>query len=712
MGRSRDRTSESYVTKSTTLERPSKSSLTASYDSQRDKRIDTTTSSLRSATLGRRSTADTTARSSVADRKRATSTKVASPNITSLNPATIQSLEKLERIKQRDLHRRPRTPEPESPKVTQTKLMMSPERLSRRKSLGNHPIGLIIGKLTCSTTPLPEEPEIAENNDSIVETKISITSPSAAKTVEEKLIAEKKDKKITTEKESDDISTTVEDTEAIKKENKDVSAITSPKEVTSDSKNEALGKTAAVETKEESVNKVELVPQKKEGISRTTSTPPKVTSPSNDRRSKYKSSTDNIFIHRTPVESVWGNFRTENATSSFRTKTKTDDSWRVKTPTSVSPLPSRRKCDTSPGTSRSNTPTSPPVRKPEDLKQQDNSLGSRSTTPTSPIVKDTEKPLSEGRSSPRQYVGCVVSSPLPKTEKVASVAKEAGPKLVVQNAKSPTPPRTTEVQVRTHLTTSAGRDYRRPKSRDSEAARALKIEQRKTPVLSPEALEALDSMLKCGIPEDTDSLETCVEEEEEITIKKSSLNIKSTEKKVSISSEPSVMIVAPTPNTETRPLLGEHRHTLSDRSKSLGTLCNERNSSPVCPEEGDFPSDAFMNSRLSSSSSRKGSFASRHSFSGMSTSYSMTDLSQIGKKTSKARRVGRSNSKRMIGRSAIDSYVADIRTSPSHRTPGSLAVTSLQSSSSHTLPTRVLGGPGIESTGKKTEKSRFRLFKK
>lgn len=698
VGRSRDRTSESYVTKSVTIERPTKSSLTASYDSQRDKRIDMTTS-LQSATLGRRTTADVTTRS-VADRKRATSTKLASPDITSLNPATIQSLEKLERIKQRDHHRRPRTPEPTSPKVTQTKLMMSPDRLSRRKSLGNHPIGPIIGQLTCRATAVPEEPEISDDK---------IENSSSTKTIEKSI----------SEKTSDDISVATKDTDAVKKvreDNESTTTVTTtvtagPEKLVSDSKNELLNKAAikvttdedcvtnkdATKTTENIVTKVENTPQKKE-LSRTMSTPPK--SSSDSRRSKYKSSTDNIFIQRTPVESVWGSFRTENATSSFRTKTKSDDSWRVKTPTSASPLPSRRKYDTSPNTSRSNTPTSPPIRKPEDAKRE-NSFGSRSTTPTSPIIKDIEKPLREGRSSPRQTTTVSrVTSPLPKTEiLVSSVAKEN------QTAKSPIPPRSTDGSDRTRLTTSPGRDYRRPKSRDSEAVRARKIEQRNTPVLTPEALETLDNMLKCGITEDI--LETCIEEEEEIAVKKTNLKFEPT-KKVSIDTEPSVIVEAPTPSTETRPPLGVQRQSLSDRSKSLGTLGNERNSSPVCPEEGDFPSDAFsssLNSRLP-----LGGF-SRRSFSGMSTSLSMTDLSQIGKKKSKARRMSRSNSKRMIGNSAIDSYVADTRTSPSHRTPGSLTVSNLQSSSSRTLPARVLSGAGIESKEKKTEK-RFRLFKK
>ena len=58
-------------------------------------------------------------------------------DLTSLDPKTVKSLERYEKLKQRN---RPTTPEPQAPKLSEAKLQLSPERLSRRKSEGMHPI--------------------------------------------------------------------------------------------------------------------------------------------------------------------------------------------------------------------------------------------------------------------------------------------------------------------------------------------------------------------------------------------------------------------------------------------------------------------------------------------------------------------------------------------------------------------------------------------
>ncbi len=735
IGRSRERTSESYVTKSSTLERPYKASLTSSYDSRREKHSESVTAAaLRSQTLGRKSALDSTSyssprlASSTLDRKRPPSSRIASSDVTSLNPATVKSLEKLERIKRRD-HHRPLTPEPESPRVTQIKMLQSPERQSRRKSEGNHPIGHLIGHLTCTPSTLPEEPDLGGGKDTnTVESTREANIPQA----NEKPDAIKNTPNIVVE-------SAIEDTGDLKADSKDVVVKDS---VTTDSKEtvveEVSNKTADYkatgkdDSKDDSPNETEdsVRPKRKEGLCRTMSQPPKSTSPSDDRRSKYKSSTDNVYtlVSRSPIESAWGSFRSEKTTSLLRAKTKDDHSWRV-TPTSDSPRSTQRKY-VSPNTSRSNTPTSPPLRKPDEVKCED-SLGSRSSTPTSPLVKDTGKPLREGRSSPKITYTSVkieekieerVTSPTTKATVVKETSEQIpiaseSPKVIVHRSTSPTPPHSTEVKIRTRLTTSPARDHRRPKSRDSEAMRAMKIEQRKTPVLTLEALEALDSMLKCGITDDNDALETCVEEEEEVLPTKTSIlklepAVETPKKKVTLDSKPLVVNEPAMPSAVRKVQLEDRRQT-----KSASTLSDERDSLPVCPEAGETPSDTFslsMNSGLSPLSS-KGRF--RHSFSGgMSTSLSMTDLSQIGKKESKARRVGRSNSKRLIGRSAIDSYVSDNRTSPSRRGSGSssgsgsISATNLQSSSSSTLPAKMLSGRGIDCKEKKTEK-RFRLFK-
>lgn len=662
-GRSRDKTRESYITKSDRLSKPH---FTSSYEAQRDKYLD---SSSKSLTLGRKSTMTSTSYSSTyststLDRKRPPSSRLASSDVDALDPATVQSLEKLERLKRRDPHR-PVTPEPESPKITQTKLLRSPERSSRRKSEGNPPIGHGTGRIISNVKPLLEEPE-TDSNDTIV----SVLSSKSAEAAD-----------------STDIESAQSKTEDY----------LNMKKVKSDGVRDI---------------------QKKESISRTMSTPQR-SSPDENKRGKYKSSTDNIYtiVNRTPLESAWGSFRSEKSSSTFRTKTKEDDSWRVKTPTSVSPVPPKNRYEQSPNTSRSNTPTSPPLRSGSGLKRED-SFGSRSSTPTSPgVSKVADKWGREGGVNPRiSYTAVKVDS---TSEQTSSPTLKSSNQYV-PHSKTPTPPQTTtltsDVPLRPRLATSSGQDFRRLKPRDSEAMRAIKIEQRKTPVISPEALEALDMMLKA---EDGEILET-VEEGEEVTSKKTSLlksvsPPKTPEKKVTINSEPSVVVKAPTPSTETRPSLGEQQQLSSetkDRPKSMSTFGDNREASLVCPEEGEAPSDEFSNSlnlRRSGIGSRRGHF--RHSFSGgISTSLSMTDISQIGKKESKARRVGRSNSKRFIGHSAIDSYVSDTRSSPSHRPSGLVSSCSHQVSSSRTLATKNLSGRAIDTNEKKTER-RFKWFK-
>ncbi len=69
---------------------------------------------------------------------RCTSNQSTSRDLTSLNPKTIESLEKYRKLK--EVRVRMKTPEPVSPDVPEAKLLSSPERHLRRKSVGMHPI--------------------------------------------------------------------------------------------------------------------------------------------------------------------------------------------------------------------------------------------------------------------------------------------------------------------------------------------------------------------------------------------------------------------------------------------------------------------------------------------------------------------------------------------------------------------------------------------
>ena len=758
LGRTRERVSESYTTKSSTLDRPQKST-SSSYESRREReRLSDISKSL---TLDRRSTYDSpTSRSTrvtTLDRKYDKSSRVADSELT---PATVQSLEKYDRLMARREHghHRVKTPEPVSPEPTQTMLLHSPERRSRRKSEGNHPIGHVIGQLPSET--LPKVPE-TEAKESYTESSTTVTGAKEDSEVkkesdthrsqlqESKTEVSDVSKSEPKDKDTVSVESTQEATDTIGREksvvggSKDVNIERSTK-LTDDNRKESDSQkeieSSIKNDKKEHRAVRDLKNSERASVTRTMSQPQKAATLSNDsRRSKYKNSTDNIYtiLHKSPVESVWGNFRGEKP--KFCTKTKEDDSWRVKTSTSVSPVPSKKRYDSdgygrqrsqesTPNTSRSNTPTSPPLRKNNEVRRED-SFGSRSATPTSPLKGDTDKLQRslEGRSSPR-LVNTSVKSTDDVKERVSSPTSRVGtasptertrsaqnytPKIEVKGSKSPTPPPVTLTAETRKTRLSPGRDFRRPKSHDSERMRAIKVEQRKTPVLTPDMLEALDMMIKGDLSDDTDiPLETCVEEDEEVTPKKTlPVKSESPERKVSENTEPSVVVETPTPTVESRPSLVERRQLSSEtkeRTKSLSYY--EKGLSPERAPEEEAKRDPLpttLNARFSRHNRFRASLPTGCS---LSSSHSMTDLSQIGKKE-KARRVSRSNSKRLIGKSAIDSYVNDTRRSPSHRSAGSLSVSSsLATSSSKTLPGRVLSGHSIDNKEKKTER-RFRFFK-
>ena len=84
-------------------------------------------------------------------------------DVTSLDPKTVKSLEKYERLKQRN---RPTTPEPQAPKLSEAKLQLSPERLSRRKSEGMHPIDRrLLLNFAEDETPVHEGEEVSPTTE-------------------------------------------------------------------------------------------------------------------------------------------------------------------------------------------------------------------------------------------------------------------------------------------------------------------------------------------------------------------------------------------------------------------------------------------------------------------------------------------------------------------------------------------------------------------
>lgn len=80
-------------------------------------------------------------------------------DLTSLNPKTLESLQRYQRIKHRPL-----TPEPTGPPVSETKLQVSPERKLRRKSEGMKPI-----EKKVDMQSLVHPPRVAEEEEKVEE---------------------------------------------------------------------------------------------------------------------------------------------------------------------------------------------------------------------------------------------------------------------------------------------------------------------------------------------------------------------------------------------------------------------------------------------------------------------------------------------------------------------------------------------------------------
>ena len=131
----------SYYDKSTTLDRRNKLPLTSTFSDSST--VDYASHSL---TLDRRRETRPTDRESVTTTTTGRTGRVLSKqkaeDLLALDPKTIQSLERLKKL---TASKRPKTPEPLAPSVTDVKLMHSPERRRRRKSEGMHSIEKQVG---------------------------------------------------------------------------------------------------------------------------------------------------------------------------------------------------------------------------------------------------------------------------------------------------------------------------------------------------------------------------------------------------------------------------------------------------------------------------------------------------------------------------------------------------------------------------------------
>ena len=815
---SSDGSTKDYLTRSCTLDRRRDMSSSKSAVGDRGD-LSTSTSTVTSTTL-----------SSSPSGRTGRSLSKAAEDLLALDPKTIQSLEKLKKLtagrksprpKTPDpprspsavspdvkrlsphIHRRPTTPEPQAPAVTNVKLLHSPERKRRRKSEGMHPIEKQAGAnfIPCEGKTLHEGDEQEQEEKEEVKKEEPVEKPKdESKIVKADKGAKRESSKPVSEEKKEDSSSKPTSTSEVaapktvaKEPTKSAVARTDSKKSGSDRNRESKSsvKDETLESKRSAspvkeVQRSVSPPKADRKVERSTSptskadkpkveaetkttTPSKSTtnskvengdrSPSPKKRVSSSSSNEDSNTNnrsavtissftRSPIDRIWSDFKKEDNGSSnggIRVSPRTSPRSNRYQNTSQDShndntgSPSRRRYVTrerylDDGRASFKVKAGSPAVAPQDNNSAPSPQTSRSTSPTTKdqsVTKEESKspPTSATKtSSPVEFGTCYS---LPRTKSPPGVSKsdsfkknatkseeakvpvttkpeEEAPVIVLQ------PPKVDESSPRSGGSSPRllrQRDIRiRQKSPVSDVMKQTKMNRRKTPVISEDALAAI---LSGDIPDEEIihddgscplspsqtgdprmTLETCPEEDEEPkkyfssptrSKKTDSSNLNSSErtpqqtpeKKVTISSEPCIRRVG-------------KRHTLIDmreRTKSLTSFSPERSLSPTSPEtipeEEEFPNNSGNNflaplpmNRLRASS--------------LVLSRSTPDLSEIlgpKKKDRKARRIERSNSKRRV---KGDSYVTST-------TPNS-TYNPLQSSSGHTASrssSRILSGTRI-----------------
>ena len=701
--------------------------------------------------------------------------KQSAEELLALDPKTIQSLERLKKL---TAHKRPKTPEPLAPAVTDVKLLHSPERRRRRKSEGMHPIEKQAGANfvpvektlhegdECEDEQAKEKPKkevsvskVKENKEPVEDKKErskptanEVTPAPTTRSVESR--KDRKDKATTEKNEvlsSRRVNSPAKDAVSSKRATSPVNPsakneAVSTKRVTSPvitvAKNEVVESprvTSPVKSSSRSAspNKMNRLSESERkttstaGSSKWTSSrvENENRSPSPKKRIPSSSSSEDTsvkpavsissFTRVTPVDRMWSDIKKEDSNgtkirtsprssryqdSSNSSPSLVDDSNRSPSrryyvtreryagSIKIKSLSAQESAEVSPMTSRSTSPTkswSKEETKTSSEVEKKSPPPSKEATPTrtrSPPVNGDRNKTSAVTKEVSQSVdtpGIIVRAP--------SISESKGQSSSPTNQSSDNNKRSEN-----HL--SSDRDFRvRQKSPVSDRIKVIKANRRKTPVISEDALAAI---LRGEIPEDDlvdekgmcpisplgnhhTTLETCPEEDEGPTNKQSPsrknilkassfeqtpTDMRTPEKKVTISSEPCIRRVGK------KPMLSAE---MRERTKSLTMFSPERSLSPTSPVDfTTIPEEEGGN--LRQSSNRLAPPVSRLRVSSMVMSRSTPDLSEIlgpKKKDRKARRIERSNSKRRV---RVDSYVTST-------TPNSM-YNPLQSSGSFSAP--------------------------
>ena len=388
-------------------------------------------------------------------------------DLLALDPKTIQSLEKLKKL---TAHKRPKTPEPLAPALSDVKLLHSPERRRRRKSEGMHPIEKQAGSnFKPVENTLHEGDESGDEHSKSKEVNEKVAPVSVSVSKESDKLAEDRDK-YTFKPIIDDVAPTcaAHDVESKKIDRKveDTSTkneVSSSKRVSSPSaKTEEVSGSKRVTSPDSTTKKEEVlesvrIPSPVKGSPRTVSPRPSEAerkaptpgsssrrtsskeengdrSPSPKKRISSSSSNEEIkpvgisaFTRSTPVDRMWSDFKKED-----------DGLSKVRT----SPRSSRyqNSSNSSPSLINEDSPTHNRRRFVTREKFLDDGRSSFKLKPSSQQRSTETSPRTSRSSSPTKAPqrGETKASPETVTKSPTPLEKEKEPAA----ARTKTPPRT------------------------------------------------------------------------------------------------------------------------------------------------------------------------------------------------------------------------------------------------------------------------------
>lgn len=521
--------SKDYLSRSCTLDRKRETPLTGTKSVDREATYTTS-----SGTLGRSS--------------RGLSRQKAE-DLLALDPKTIQSLEKLKKL---TAHKRPTTPEPLAPPVSDVKLLHSPERRRRRKSEGMHPIEKQVSKnFKPIENTLHEGDECDDEREMDEEVTKKDVPASVSKSMESKMAEDKKKDSfknsvgndVTPARSTHSVESKINCKE--KNEESSVKRVSSPSNtsvidskrvtsaVNSSRKNEVLDSVTVPSSEKEPCRSVSPQPSEIEGKIPTPGSSSRLTnsngdrSPSPKKRISSNTSSEEVkpgpvsissFTRNTPVDRMWSDFKKEDDNSNnmrtsprssryqqspnssnnegspnhyrrrYVTREKFLDDGRSSFKLKPSP---QRSAETSPQTSRSSSPTK--------ALQRDGTKTSPETVTTSSPSSEKVRELSPMRNRsmpPIPSTNGDDKKPALRAEEGKCDSKPEAPAISVQ------PPSTSETKGQSISTSPnsgdsllqirSSRDVRvRQKSSNSDCIKVIKANRRKTPVISEDALAAI-----------------------------------------------------------------------------------------------------------------------------------------------------------------------------------------------------------------------------